>query len=74
MPAIVFACGLVLAASFSSGGISLPSFGGVAVYFLSLLGCPALSLDSGIQRARAHRFYFREGLAITTFGFTKSLD
>ncbi|MEO8411264.1 MAG: GNAT family N-acetyltransferase, partial [Propionivibrio sp.] len=28
----------------------------------SALGCDVLALDSGVQRARAHRFYFREGL------------
>ena len=25
-----------------------------------------LDLDSGVQRSRAHRFYFREGLTITS--------
>ena len=34
-------------------------------------GCVALHLDSGVQRARAHRFYFREGMAIRNFHFAK---
>lgn len=37
-------------------------------------GCSALELDSGVQRAGAHRFYFREGLAITSFRFSKPLQ
>lgn len=36
-------------------------------------GCAVLSLDSGTQRHRAHRFYFREGMAATSFHFVKSL-
>ncbi len=38
------------------------------------LGCDTLALDSGVQRAAAHRFYFRERFAIASFGFTKSLS
>lgn len=30
-------------------------------------------LDSGVQRERAHRFYFREGFSITSFNFKKPL-
>jgi hypothetical protein len=26
-------------------------------------------LDSGVQRQHAHRFYFREGMTITSFHF-----
>jgi GNAT superfamily N-acetyltransferase len=37
-------------------------------------GCTTLALDSGVQRADAHRFYFREGLAITSFNFKQSLN
>lgn len=37
------------------------------------LGCRELVLDSGVQRAAAHRFYFREGLAVRAFNFGKSL-
>ena len=36
-------------------------------------GCAVLDLDSGTQRERAHRFYFRAGYTIRTFGFTKTL-
>jgi GNAT superfamily N-acetyltransferase len=36
-------------------------------------GCDRLPLESGTHRERAHRFYFREGLAITLFGFAKPL-
>jgi GNAT superfamily N-acetyltransferase len=35
--------------------------------------CVALVLDSGTQRTRAHRFYFREGLAVACFNFEKHL-
>ena len=37
------------------------------------LTCVALVLDSGTQRTRAHRFYFREGLAVVCFNFSKDL-
>jgi GNAT superfamily N-acetyltransferase len=37
------------------------------------LACAALVLDSGTQRTRAHRFYFREGLAVVCFNFSKDL-
>jgi GNAT superfamily N-acetyltransferase len=37
------------------------------------LSCAALVLDSGTQRTRAHRFYFREGLAVVCFNFKKDL-
>ena len=36
-------------------------------------GCTNFCLDSGVQRDRAHRFYFREGMAITAFSFRKPL-
>ena len=36
-------------------------------------GCSALTLDSGVQRQRAHRFYFREGMYIASFCFKKAL-
>lgn len=36
-------------------------------------GCDVLALDSGTQRQQAHKFYFREGLPITSFHFTKKL-
>jgi len=37
------------------------------------LGCDALALDSGVQRQRAHRFYFREGMHIASYCFKKAL-
>jgi GNAT superfamily N-acetyltransferase len=36
-------------------------------------GCHAIDLDSGVHRPDAHRFYMREGLAITSFHFGRSL-
>ncbi|MFA7291800.1 MAG: GNAT family N-acetyltransferase [Rhodocyclaceae bacterium] len=35
------------------------------------LGCDVLALDSGVQRAGAHKFYFREGMHIPSFCFRK---
>jgi GNAT superfamily N-acetyltransferase len=32
-------------------------------------GCEQVRLDSGVQRRRAHRFYFRRGYAIESFNF-----
>ena len=37
------------------------------------LGCENLTLDSGTQRERAHQFYWREGMSITSFHFRKPL-
>lgn len=37
-------------------------------------GADTFALDSGVTRQRAHRFYFREGLAIHAFHFTKTLN
>ena len=36
-------------------------------------GCETFSLDSGTQRTGAHKFYFRQGLPITSFHFAKKL-
>jgi GNAT superfamily N-acetyltransferase len=36
-------------------------------------GCSIIDLDSGVHRARAHRFYFREGMQISAFHFTRTL-
>ena len=38
-----------------------------------VLGCNVLTLDSGVQRIAAHKFYFREGMHIPSFCFRKSL-
>jgi hypothetical protein len=32
-----------------------------------------MHLDSGVQRTRAHHFYFRQGLSISSFHFGKKL-
>jgi len=37
------------------------------------LDCAVLALDSGVQRQQAHRFYFREGMHISSFSFRKVL-
>ena len=37
------------------------------------LECRELVLDSGVQRGSAHRFYFREGLIINSYNFSKPL-
>ena len=36
-------------------------------------GCACVDLESGVQRAAAHRFYFRKGYIIPSFSFRKSL-
>lgn len=36
-------------------------------------GCEQLHLDSGVQRHDAHRFYFREGIKISSYHFVKDL-
>lgn len=36
-------------------------------------GCAVVTLDSGTQRHRAHRFYLREGFEIVSFSFRKTL-
>lgn len=38
------------------------------------VGCQILDLDSGVQRADAHHFYMREGMAIASFHFVRQLD
>jgi ribosomal protein S18 acetylase RimI-like enzyme len=37
-------------------------------------GCRFLDLDSGIQRDRAHKFYFKHGFTIASFHFSDSLS
>ena len=34
-------------------------------------GCDLFTLDSGTQRQQAHKFYFREGMTITSFHFSR---
>lgn len=36
-------------------------------------GFENLALDSGTQRQQAHKFYFREGMVVTSFHFGKKL-
>lgn len=36
-------------------------------------GCNVLHLDSGTHRARAHKFYFTEGMNIASFHFSEQL-
>jgi GNAT superfamily N-acetyltransferase len=37
-------------------------------------GCSGMELDSGTQRTRAHKFYFREGFVIPSFSFRKEFE
>lgn len=36
-------------------------------------GCTTYTLDSGTHRQQAHKFYFREGMVVQAFHFTKPL-
>ena len=36
--------------------------------------CDTFALDSGTQRQQAHKFYFREGMTITSFHFNKKVS
>lgn len=36
-------------------------------------GCKFLDLDSGVQRGRAHKFYFENGFTIASYHFRESL-
>jgi GNAT superfamily N-acetyltransferase len=36
-------------------------------------GCDTFALDSGCHRQQAHKFYFREGLVVGAFHFTKKV-
>ena len=40
----------------------------------SAAGCKSLQLDSGVQRFEAHRFYFREGMYISSYHFSIKLE
>jgi GNAT superfamily N-acetyltransferase len=44
------------------------------VDYAKSLKCSSLQLDSGVQRAEAHRFYFRKGMKISSFHFNLSLN
>ena len=43
------------------------------VHIAATNGCSDLDLDSGTHRTDAHRFYFREGLVISSFHFRRSI-
>ena len=53
-------------------------FGGVLLDWLFdeavAHGCARLELDSGVQRAEAHRFYFSKRMTVTSFHFGRSLN
>jgi GNAT superfamily N-acetyltransferase len=36
--------------------------------------CDYFTLDSGCRREQAHKFYFREGMTITSFHFTRQVN
>ena len=36
--------------------------------------CDTFALDSGVQRTAAHRFYFRHGLVVRSFSFSKEVS
>ena len=61
---------LVTDEGFRSSGV-----GHALLVFLEQLarsrGCNSIELDSGTQRTRAHKFYFREGFVIPSFSFRK---
>ena len=38
-----------------------------------LCGAAWIELESGTQRRQAHKFYFREGMTVTSFSFRKAL-
>lgn len=69
---ILYVDDLVVAGDTRSGGV-----GKVLLNWLEeegrVKGCASVQLDSGVQRGQAHRFYFREGMAISNYHFAKEL-
>ncbi len=63
---------LVTDAAFRSTGVGRALLGWLEARARQL-DCDVLALDSGVQRAGAHRFYFREGMQIPSFCFRKAL-
>lgn len=61
----------------TDGAVRSRDFGGSMLGWLAgeaqRNGCARLHLDSGVQRHDAHRFYFREGMNISSYHFVKSL-
>ena len=68
---ILYVDDLVTAENARSGGVGKALLGWLEEEARGQ-GCTGLHLDSGVQRARAHRFYFREGMAIYNFHFAKA--
>ncbi|MFB7252788.1 GNAT family N-acetyltransferase [Streptomyces nojiriensis] len=63
---------LVTAAAARSTGVGHALLAHLEQHALAA-GCTALTLESGTQRTEAHRFYFRERMSVTAFGFEKPL-
>ncbi|GGS22530.1 N-acetyltransferase GCN5 [Streptomyces nojiriensis] len=63
---------LVTAAAARSTGVGHALLAHLEQHALAA-GCTALTLESGTQRTDAHRFYFRERMSVTAFGFEKPL-
>ncbi|MFF5775920.1 GNAT family N-acetyltransferase [Streptomyces virginiae] len=63
---------LVTAAAARSTGVGHELLAHLEQHALAA-GCTALTLESGTQRTDAHRFYFRERMAVTAFSFEKPL-
>ncbi|MFJ3965536.1 GNAT family N-acetyltransferase [Streptomyces sp. NPDC090036] len=63
---------LVTAAATRSAGVGHELLAHLERHALAA-GCTALTLESGTQRTDAHRFYFRERMAVTAFSFEKPL-
>jgi GNAT superfamily N-acetyltransferase len=70
---VMYVDDLVTASSARGGG-----FGGRMIAWLKATahaqGCQEFHLDSGVHRFAAHRFYFRHGLEIRSFHFSKMLE
>jgi GNAT superfamily N-acetyltransferase len=64
---------LVTAADHRSQGIGAALLGELERR-ARLAGCRAIDLDSGVAREDAHRFYFRQRMAITSLHFARRLD
>lgn len=65
---IVYVDDLVTDGAARSGGVGAALLAWIAGTGRAA-GAGQLVLDSAVTRSRAHRFYFREGLAVTAFNF-----
>ena len=68
---ILYVDDLVTAEDARSGGVGKALLGWLEEEARGT-GCAGVHLDSGVQRGRAHRFYFREGMAIANYHFAKA--